>query len=380
MARVVQVVVGALLVACGEDGAPPVSDANALAVIDFADGSRVRVTALTPDPATPGVPIVVGLVVEAARAIDLEVTSWPPRIGGRELAIGSGVDAQLAARPDDPRVSRVAVPAALGEIEVEVPLATPWHPLTAMITVARTDADVRAIAGPRTRDGLGTIGLVRVVDVPTTVVAARASTAPIIDGVLDDAAWASTSAYMLGDSMEGEPAAVASLVRMLWDETSLYVAAQMEDDDVWSQYEAQDDPLWKAEAFELFLLGDATRRRYLELQVSPRGITFDARFDTYRKGDEAWDGAWEAAATVDGSVRRRDDRDRGWIVELAVPFAMICEHTAMACPPVVGATTRINAFRLDRPRREATRAFALAPTRVPDFHAPERAAVLELGE
>jgi len=78
-------------------------------------------------------------------------------------------------------------------------------------------------------------------------------------------------------------------------------------------------------------------------------------------------------------VSERDDRDRGWVVEMAVPFAMICEHTAMTCPPEIGATTRINTFRLDRPRKAQTRAYSLAPTGVPDFHAAKNAAVLELG-
>lgn len=366
---------GLVAAACG--AAPSAAEPGALAVIDFDDGAQIRVLALSPDPAVPGEPITVHMVVAAPGPIDLELVSWAPRIGGRELVIGSGVDAHSAARPDDPRTSRVAVDGAHGELEVAVPLVRPWHPRTAMITVGRRDAV--AVAGPRTRDGLGTAGLVRVLDVPVGVVAARTSTPPVIDGVLDESVWSTAVGHRLGDSLEGEPMAAATDVWFAWDDDAVYVAARMDDDDVWSQYENQDDPVWKEEAFELFFLGDATRRRYLELQVSPRGVTFDARFDTYRKGDEAWDGPWSAAAVVDGTVRRRDDRDRGWVVEMAVPFAMICEHTAMTCPPVAGATTRVNAFRLDRPRRGAPLASSLAPTRVPDFHAPEGAAILELG-
>ncbi len=374
-------VVGAFGPGCGGADSRGAPDPGALAVIDYADGTRVSVLSLSPDPATPGEPVVVVLDVEAGAPVDLEVVSWPPRIGGRELVLGSGVDAATAARPEDPRVSRVALDDVAGALEVSVPLALPWSPRTAMITVARRDGAtiVPAVDGPRTRDGLGTAGLVDVTSVPVRLVATRVEASPELDGVLDEAAWSSATAVRLGDSLEGEPVAIETSVRALWDDEMLYVGAILEDDDVWSQFEAQDDPLWKEEAFEFFLFGEATRRRYLELQVSPRGVTFDARFDTYRKGDEAWDGPWRAAAAVDGTVRRRDDRDRQWSVEMAVPFAMICEHTAMACPPVTGATTRVNAFRLDRPRRGPPQASSLAPTRVPDFHAPELAAVLELG-
>lgn len=369
--------VAACVLACSatERGA---ADPAALAVIGFADGSRIQVLSLAPDPATPGEPITVAMRVEADGTKALEVASSPPRTGGRELVIGSGVDRQDAARLDDPRVSRVVIPDANGELEVEVPVQSPWHPRTAMITIARTDG-VLADSGARTRDGLGTAGIVQIAAMPLVVVAARTDVAPVVDGVLDDAAWSSATPLLLGDSLDGEPADVATEVRIAWDDTAVYVGATMDDDDVWSQYEAQDDPLWKEEAFELFFFGDASGRRYLELQVSPRGVMFDARFEQYRKGDEGWDGPWEAAATVDGTVSERDDRDRGWVVEMAVPFAMICEHTAMTCPPEIGATTRINTFRLDRPRKAQTRAYSLAPTRVPDFHAAKNAAVLELG-
>lgn len=366
---------------CGRAEPRGAPDPGALAVIDYADGTRVSVLSLSPDPATPGEPVAVALDVEADAPVDLEVVSWPPRIGGRELVLGSGVDAAVAARPEDPRVSRVAIEDAVGSLEVAVPLVQPWSPRTAMITVARRDGAtlVPAVDGPRTRDGLGTAGLVDVTAVPVRLVATRVDPAPELDGALDEAAWSTATAVRLGDSLEGEPVAIESTVRALWDDETLYIGAVLDDDDVWSQFEAQDDPLWKEEAFEFFFFGEATRRRYLELQVSPRGVTFDARFDTYRKGDEAWDGPWRAAAVVDGTVRRRDDRDRRWSVEMAVPFAMICEHTGMACPPAVGVTTRVNAFRLDRPRRGPPQASSLAPTRVPDFHAPELAAVLELG-
>ncbi len=367
--------------ACAGDAPVAAVEGDALAVIDYADGTRVRVISLLPDLVTPGDLVHVVLEVEAATPVGLEAALWPPRIGGRELALGSGVDAEQAARPDDPRVSRQAVDAAKGVVELQLAVAQPWHPRTAMVTVSRRDGDaiVPAIAGPRTRDGLGTAGIVDVVDTPIRVVARRTSDPPVIDGALDEPVWEDAIAYLLGDSLEGEPTSGhATTVLLAWDTTALYVAARMDDDDIWSQYEGHDDPLWKAEAFELFLFGDASRRRYLELQVSPRGVTFDARFDEYRRGDERWDGQWQAAVTVDGTALRRDDRDRGWVVEMAVPFAMICEHTALACPPDVGTTTRINAFRLDRPRRGPPTASSLAPTRIPDFHAPEHAAVLEL--
>jgi hypothetical protein len=183
-------------------------------------------------------------------------------------------------------------------------------------------------------------------------------------------------------SLDGEPYDERpSTVRLGWDAAALYVAAEIDDPDVWSEYERRDDPLWNQEVFELFVLGAADRRRYLELQVSPRGTAFDARFARYRDGDEAWNGRWQAAVDLRGTLDDRRDRDDGWSVELSIPWAEICEHTQTTCPPAPGQTLRINAFRFERPQGEGRPpvGLSLAPPRVPDFHAPELSAVLELG-
>lgn len=369
----------AVLPACSRDvdALDTRTDDDALASIRYDDGTHVRVLSMQPDPVTPPGPLTVVLEVVGPDDVALEVALWPPRTGGRELALGSGVDAVAAARPDDPRVTRASITGS-GSHTVLLPLPSEWSPRTAMVTVGRPDGAL-ATGGPRTRDGLGTAGLVDVVLSPRRLVATRFADAPVLDGILDEPVWSTAQPIALADSLEGEVPTQDADVRIGWNEDTLFVGVTLVDADVWSEYQTQDDPVWKEEVFELFLFGDASRRRYLELQVSPRGVTFDARFATYRKGDEAWDGAWTAAAHVDGTVGRRDDRDRGWSAELALPLAMICEHTTTTCPMTTGSTTRINAFWIDRPKRGQPGAWSIAPTRVTDFHAPEAAAILELG-
>ena len=70
---------------------------------------------------------------------------------------------------------------------------------------------------------------------------------------------------------------------------------------------------------------------------------------------------------------------RGFGVELAVPWAEICEHTDASCPPAAGQRLRVNACRFERPADAPPIGLALGPPRVPDFHAPDDAPVLELG-
>ncbi|MBX7083747.1 MAG: carbohydrate-binding family 9-like protein [Nannocystaceae bacterium] len=370
----------AVLGACGRSSASDgAAEGDVLAAIDFRDGARVLVRSSAPDPAVPGEPVTLSLALQGPAAT-LRVGLWPPRVGGRELVQGSGIERADLQRPDDERVVLHEVPAASGALELTLALPQPWHPRTAMVTLERFDGDgrIEAIAGPRTRDGLGTAALLRVATTPTAAAAVRTAVPVAIDGVLDDAAWAGAPALRLVESLDGEPASPRTVAQLAWDEDALYLAVTADDDDVWSEYTRRDEPLWKQEAIELFLFGDASRQRYLELQLSPRGVAFDARFERYRKGDEAWNGSWHGAATVEGTVDRRDDRDRRVVVELAVPFAEICAHTATRCPPQPGDVLRINVFRLDRPRRGNPVALSLSPTRVSDFHAPENAATLEL--
>ncbi len=360
--------------------AESVGDGAAIALVTFDNGARVRVVELPPEPIAIGTPWTIGLEVEAPAPVELEIVAWPPRTGGREVALGSAVSAADAPRPADDRVVRIRVENALGRIDPELVLAGPWHPTDVLLsvqTVAGARA-ARAIAGPRTRDGLGWLATLAVDPPPSAVIAARAAAPLVIDGALDEPVWSSAIAVELVESQGGEPFGLPSTVRFAWDEASLYAAAVFVDDDVWSDFLDHDDALWKQEAFELFAFGRTTTGRYLELQVSPRGVTFDAHFARHRQGDAGYDGQWQAAVIVDGDLDHRDRPDKSWTVELAVPWAELCARTDASCPPRAHDVLRINAFRLDRPRRGPPLAGALSPTRVPDFHAARNAATLEL--
>jgi hypothetical protein len=108
-------------------------------------------------------------------------------------------------------------------------------------------------------------------------------------------------------------------------------------------------------------------------------VTFDARFEQYRKGDQDWDSDWQTAVALDGTVDRGQDRDRGWTAELAVPWSEICQNTEVQCPVGEGTELRMNLFRFERPKDGPPIGLSLSPTLEPDFHAPENAAIVELG-
>ena len=163
-------------------------------------------------------------------------------------------------------------------------------------------------------------------------------------GALDDALWADAARFDLTQSMatstcawaapRGRRGAAAHPVKSAARTTVLYVAARLPDRDIRGTYEQHDDELWKeASPFEVFVFGVRIRNKYLELQVSPRGVTFDKRFTSHRKGDQASSARRAHHVEVDGTIERKGGRDRGWTVEAGIEWAEICEHTETTCPP-----------------------------------------------
>jgi len=343
--------------------------------VDFDGGVRIDDVIVSPARPRPGEPLRVTMMIHGSTSREHVLLGLrPPHSSGRELARAE----ELTDSRIDHRDVFVELELRDGPLEVELELPDPWHPATAVLELILHDGArfLPAIRGARTKDGRALLGLVRVERRPTTIVAASGT--PTLDGVLDEALWGRDPAILV-QSLDGEPfAGPPTEVWFAWDQEHLYVAGKLADDDLWSTYEDHDDPLYKQEAFEIFLAADGSGQRYLELQVSARGVTFDARFPTYRRGDEAWDSRWRTAVSVSGTINDDRDRDQGWSVEAAIPWAEICEETSVTCPIGHGSILRTNVFRLEHPKRKRADGFALSPTLRPDFHAWENAAVLEL--
>jgi hypothetical protein len=315
----------------------------------------------------------------------------PPRGAARQE-----VAFDMPGQPDDPRSVWIDVEIdtdGLQHFELPPP-GDDWHaPWAVVVLEARRGwGSLAARSGPRSellsdqtreRGGRIVLGVVAVARRPARV-QAWASAGPIVlDGVLDEPAWQHRGAA-LHESRSGEPAneidarlGGPTMTYFAWDAEHLYVAGTLPDRDLFAPHQQRDDPLYRDEAFEVFLAGDSSGARYLEHQVSARGVSFDARFPTYRKGDEGWNGGWRSAVALDGELERRG-YDRGWTVELAFAWTELCEHTKIDCPPKPGQELRVNVFRLDKPDRQQQVGLALSPTLEPDFHAWANAAELEL--
>ncbi len=207
-----------------------------------------------------------------------------------------------------------------------------------------------------------------------------------LDGKLDEPAWkeaASTGAFV--KTMDGGKAESVADAKVLWDDKYLYVGFTIEDADVWSTLTQRDDKLWTQEAVEMFIdaAGDGKDTdHYVELQTNPKGAIFDSYLPGYRKNQNDFDAGMKVAVNVDGTVDKRDDKDKGWTVEMQIPLeaAKGKDKEMKNVPPVVGTTWRVNFFRMDMPGGKAQQGTAWSPPLVGDFHALGKFGLLVFGD
>lgn len=211
--------------------------------------------------------------------------------------------------------------------------------------------------------------------------------APVLDGKLDDAAWA--AAPLIGRfwcAQDGRPAVYQTSTRLCYDSENLYVAFRALDVNIWATMTKRDEHLWEEEVVEFFVSPTGDVRRYFEIEVNPLGIICDLDItnrytpetgSTGISGDISWDADnLRVAVAVDGKVNDPETKDVSWTVEVAIPFADLDRLT-----PTPGEVWRCNFLRIDRKSEIGTECSCWSPTFTdpPAFHHPQYFGFLEFG-
>jgi hypothetical protein len=185
----------------------------------------------------------------------------------------------------------------------------------------------------------------------------RTSTAPVIDGRVDDEVWKKAEviqSFWKLRPLSMSPRVVpvfATRVRCLWDAAVLYVAFECEGPDVWATKTQRDDSLWEEPVVEIFMDVLGNEKSFFEFQVNPLGTVYDSFVP-----DVSLNAQWQcwskwnceslrAAVQVDGRLNDRQHRDNGWSAEFAIPFANIVSKAGDV--PTVGDVWRANFCRYD---------------------------------
>lgn len=225
-------------------------------------------------------------------------------------------------------------------------------------------------------------------------VARKVKKGPKLDGKLDEPIWAEApSMGVFLNTLTGEPVRQRTEAKMLWDDKFVYLAFQNQDDDVWGDFDKRDDKLWQQEAVEIMIDANGDGKTYTEYQVSPKGTVFDTYLPEYRKYEDSldpkakpfsWNSGLKAAVTVEGTLGKREDTDKGWVAEIAIPLAdvsgMAKGADAVKVPPAIGDTWRVNLFRLDVTKASGQEAQGWSPPMVGDFHKLDRFGTVVFGD
>jgi hypothetical protein len=182
-----------------------------------------------------------------------------------------------------------------------------------------------------------------------------ASTPPRIDGRLDDAAWARTQwtadfVDITGDS--ARPPRYRTRAKLLADAQYLYVGAELEEPHLWATLTERDAVIYHDNDFEVFIDPDGDTHDYYELEINALGTVWDLLLTApYRDGGHAvdnWDiNGLKSAVHLDGTLNDPSDIDRGWSVELALPWTAITECAPQPLSPVGNESWRINFSRVE---------------------------------
>ncbi len=214
----------------------------------------------------------------------------------------------------------------------------------------------------------------------------------IVDGWLDEAVWNEARTYQLYSGSSGvkrrvrrgeEPQQEAKgVVRLAWDNQYLYLAVELEDDDIVA--EGLTDQLQHHQLGDVFtvLLKPADYSWHWRLSVTPRGRKSSSWFLSPGRfglpSNHQYDCGLHAAAKVEGTINNWRDKDNRWTAELAMPIRDLTAHGES-----FGAGTRwqilVARYDYSRYRDRPGPAVTMAPVIVgEDLHQTQQYTALQL--
>ena len=151
--------------------------------------------------------------------------------------------------------------------------------------------------------------------------AIRIDGAPTLDGDLSEALWndvPAVSGFLQRDPREGEPATEKTVVKILYNDQSIFFGVLCEDSQaerIIANERARDDSLGSDDTFEIILDTFHNHQDGFIFRTNPLGTKFDSWItDEGGRENSNWDERWLVAATRN---------EGGWMVEIEIPFSSI---------------------------------------------------------
>ena len=190
---------------------------------------------------------------------------------------------------------------------------------------------------------------------PERYICYRAAGPVHIDGNLDEDVWSkipwSDNFVDIEGSLRPKPR-YRTMVKMLWDAEYFYIGAYLEEPDVWATLTKRDSIIYQDDDFEVFIDPDGDTHNYYELEMNALNTVWDLFLvKPYRDGGpaiHAWDiQGLKTAVKVNGTINNPGDKDKGWFVEIAMPWEVLKEAAKPKSLPKPGDQWRVNFSRVE---------------------------------
>lgn len=174
----------------------------------------------------------------------------------------------------------------------------------------------------------------------------------VVDGKAEEAAWQEVPFSDKFVDIEGvKSPRYDTRMKMLWDEHYLYFYAEMEEPHVWGTLKERDTVIFYNNDFEIFIDPDGDTHEYYEFEMNALNTVWDLLLvKPYRNGGSVidhWDiNGLRSAVHIQGTLNDPTDADKGWSVEVAIPWGVLAEAAHMPVPPE-GKFWRINFSRVN---------------------------------
>ncbi len=197
-------------------------------------------------------------------------------------------------------------------------------------------------------------GLEHLFTTPESYVVYYTKHPPVIDGDINKSAWQQAAWTNLFQDIEGKNKPKPQFdtkVKMLWDDSCLYIASQITEPHVWATLKHHDEIIYYDNDFEVFLNPNNTTQPYFEIETNALNTVFDLLLNKpYRNGGAAiisWDvKGLRSAVKIQGTLNNSADVDEGWTIEMAIPFKSISVGNFVRVPQE-GTLWRINFSRVE---------------------------------
>jgi len=189
---------------------------------------------------------------------------------------------------------------------------------------------------------------------PKTYVAFKAEQRITIDGKIDEKSWDSVNWTDSFVDIEGELKPLpfySTRVKMIWDEEYFYFAAEFEEPHIWAKLKQRDTVIYKDNDFEIFIDPDSDTHNYYEYEVNAFGTEWDLFLTKpYRDGARALNAfdfpGLKTGIHINGTLNDPSDIDKGWTIEVAIPWKTFKGASDTHLPPKDEDQWRVNFSRV----------------------------------